>query len=107
MSQEELSEKCCVNPSYIGQIERGEKSPSLHTLYAIADGLDVDITSFFASPRTEQELAIQRLIDTLSKQTPRQIDKVTRICEILIGENAGISLNAHPRVKGKTRESPC
>ena len=80
MSQEELSEKCSINPSYIGQIERGEKSPSLQTLYAIADGLQMDIRLFFASPETEQELAIQRLEDTVANQRPSVFDKLERFC---------------------------
>lgn len=90
MSQEELSEKCSINPSYIGQIERGEKSPSLQTLYAIADGLHMDIRLFFASPETEQELAIQRLVDTVSNRTPSEIHKMARICGILIEEGVEV-----------------
>lgn len=90
MSQEDLSEKCCINPSYIGQIERGEKSPSLQTLYAIADSLNMDIRLFFTSPETEQELAIQRLVDTVSNRTPDEIDKIARICGILLEEGIEI-----------------
>ncbi|MDD2200927.1 MAG: helix-turn-helix transcriptional regulator [Firmicutes bacterium] len=91
MSQEELSEKCCINPSYIGQIERGEKSPSLQTLWAIADGLNMNMRLLFASPETEQELAIQRLVDTVSNRTPGEIVKIAKICSILIEEGIEIS----------------
>jgi hypothetical protein len=50
----------------------------------------MDIRLFFASPETEQELAIQRLVDTVSNQTPSEIHKMARICGILIKEGVEI-----------------
>jgi transcriptional regulator with XRE-family HTH domain len=43
LTQEELGEQTGVNYSYIGQIERGDKTPSLKTLIKIAEGLDVTL----------------------------------------------------------------
>lgn len=105
MSQEELSEKCCMNPSYIGQIERGEKSPSLNALYSIADGLDVNIRSFFESPETEEELAIQRLIDTIANKPPYQIDKIRRISEILLEDEVGMPSSTKPQTRDHSNPS--
>ena len=47
ISQEELAERCGVHRTYIGSIERGEKSPTLNTLAKFAKGLDVEIIEFF------------------------------------------------------------
>lgn len=37
MTQEELAEKLDIHPSYVGQLERGEREASLHTLEKLAD----------------------------------------------------------------------
>lgn len=43
LSQEKLSELSSLHPSYIGQLERGEKTPSIDTLYKICHGLDISL----------------------------------------------------------------
>ena len=47
ISQEELAERCGVHRTYIGSIERGEKSPTLNTIERFAKGLNVSITDLF------------------------------------------------------------
>lgn len=43
ISQEELAYRCGVHRTYIGAIERGEKSPTLNTIQKIAGGLGLTI----------------------------------------------------------------
>ena len=45
ISQEKLSEYSDLHPTYIGQIERGEKTPSIETLYKIAKGLRIPLST--------------------------------------------------------------
>ena len=47
ISQEELAERCGVHRTYIGSIERGEKSPTLNTIEKFANGLGVHIIDLF------------------------------------------------------------
>ncbi len=47
LSQEKLAELSNLNTSYIGQIERGEKNPSIETIYSISKALKIDISSLF------------------------------------------------------------
>jgi len=42
-SQDELGEQCGLTRNYIGNIERQENSPSLQSMEAIADALDVSL----------------------------------------------------------------
>ncbi|MDE6537333.1 MAG: helix-turn-helix domain-containing protein [Muribaculaceae bacterium] len=42
MSQERLALECGINRTFIGEIERGEKTPSLLTIIRIAKGLDIN-----------------------------------------------------------------
>ena len=44
MSQEALAEKCGLHPTYIGQLERGEKNATLESIGKIADGLSVSLS---------------------------------------------------------------
>ncbi|MDE5863709.1 MAG: helix-turn-helix domain-containing protein [Lachnospiraceae bacterium] len=45
ISQEKLSEYSDLHPTYIGQLERGEKTPSIETLYKIARGLNISLVT--------------------------------------------------------------
>lgn len=47
LSQEALSKKAGLDRTYVGKIERGEKSPSLHTIEKLANILDVEVSEFF------------------------------------------------------------
>ena len=48
ITQEELAFKCDMQPSHIGQLERGIKSPTLETLHKISEGIDVSISDLVA-----------------------------------------------------------
>lgn len=43
LSQEALALDCNLNRTYIGDIERGEKCPSLVTISKIANGLGISV----------------------------------------------------------------
>ena len=47
MSQEELAEKCELHPTYIGQVERGEKNATIESIYKITAGLSVSLSTLF------------------------------------------------------------
>ncbi len=44
MSQEKLAELSGLHPTYIGQMERGEKNPTIESLYKICTALRIPIT---------------------------------------------------------------
>jgi transcriptional regulator with XRE-family HTH domain len=48
----ELARAVGVSPSLISQIERGQSQPSVSTLFALAEALDVPVDAFFARDRT-------------------------------------------------------
>ena len=47
LSQEAFAFKCGFDRTYIGILERGEKSPTLNTLEKIATALNISIKDFF------------------------------------------------------------
>ncbi len=47
LTQEALGNKCDLDPTYIGRIERGEQNSSLVVIGAIAKGLGVSLEELF------------------------------------------------------------
>jgi transcriptional regulator with XRE-family HTH domain len=47
MTQEDLSERARISVSFLSMIERGERSPHLETLAAIAQALEVRVADLF------------------------------------------------------------
>ncbi len=45
ITQERLAEICNLHPTYIGQLERGEKNATIESIYRIAKGLDIPIST--------------------------------------------------------------
>jgi XRE family transcriptional regulator, regulator of sulfur utilization len=48
-SQEALAEKADLNRSYVGEIERGQVIPSLHTMEKLATALGVSVSELLAT----------------------------------------------------------
>jgi XRE family transcriptional regulator, regulator of sulfur utilization len=53
LSLEKLSELSGVSKSMLSQIERGDSSPTIATVWKIANGLKVSFTALFNSPQSE------------------------------------------------------
>lgn len=53
ISQSELAFLCGLHRTYIGAIERGEKSPTLVTMEKIANGLSLSISDLWEALKTD------------------------------------------------------
>lgn len=49
LSQEQLALHVGINTSYLGQVERGEKNPTIKTLEKIANGLDCTLENLIVT----------------------------------------------------------
>ena len=47
LSQEELAELCGLHPTYIGQVERGEKNATIESINKISAGLEISLNTLF------------------------------------------------------------
>lgn len=70
LSQEKLSEYCELHPTYIGQIERGEKNASLETIMRICKGLEISPENLFEKLEYRQEQTPAQKAYDLFMQTP-------------------------------------
>ena len=52
LSQEEVAERAELHPTYIGQLERGEKNATLSSVARVAQALDVSLETLFENITT-------------------------------------------------------
>ena len=73
MSQEALAFASEINPTYLGRLERGEKCPTVDTLYKISLGLKLplhellDVSAALEPSQTEAMHRIQTAMEGLSE----------------------------------------
>ena len=68
LKQNALANLAGVSPTYIYQLERGEKSPTIEYLDHICWGLGITIEDFFCTKKNAKEATVDRL----STLTPEQ-----------------------------------
>lgn len=106
LTQEELGEKANLHYSYIGQMERGDKIPSLKTLNRIAKALNVGLDYILEgplkySPASSAEDAINEFVHILRTRPARQTEMLISICRNIIEE-----LDACEKDEKKKQQAP-
>lgn len=80
LSQESLALKSGLNTSYLGQVERGEKSPTIDTLDKIATGLDVDLEQLFTFDKKTEPMIdlsfLEKIVYELNGRTEQEQEVV-------------------------------
>lgn len=81
ISQEELALRAGINTVYYGQIERGQKCPTVDTLYKIAAGLEIplhDLLRFEMSSLPPEDLNayMEQLVRRIPPNKVHQVIKV-------------------------------
>ncbi|RAU91044.1 helix-turn-helix domain-containing protein [Paenibacillus sp. YN15] len=88
LSQEKLALKAGINTSYMGQIERAEKSPTLDTLEKIAVALDVELEQFFQFDLLDHSAAdmtfMEKIQFELKHRTPNEQEAVYQFVKQLL-----------------------
>jgi len=88
LSQEKLAELCDLHPTYIGQLERGEKNASLETIMRVCEGLSVSPEVLFENivPEKGRSAAqeIYNIVASLSEEKQQALlDIVEKIAYIV------------------------
>ncbi len=80
ISQEELAFKACISTTYLGQIERAEKSPTVETLDKIAKAFNMSIYELFLfdEGKTCEISKITAQLSSLSKEELSELLKVIK-----------------------------
>lgn len=80
MTQQELAEAADISISFLGTIERGQKSPTIETVQRIADALDTTASDMMVFESTEQ-LADQRKKTQVRRLLAEYADRIEQIYE--------------------------
>ncbi|MBE5861922.1 MAG: helix-turn-helix transcriptional regulator [Lachnospiraceae bacterium] len=84
LSQEKLAELSGCHPTYIGQVERGEKNATLESLEKICLGLDLPLEKLFEKINNNSLIKNERNIplecyELLSSKTKSEQEQIFRI----------------------------
>ena len=90
MTQEQLGELAGLNPNYVGQVERGQRTPSIQTMHALASALGVDPGFLLLSPGKFNS-PISDLMALVAMATPEQVRLITKIAETVV--SSGYQVN--------------
>ena len=70
LTQEKLAERVGINNSFLSQIERGLKAPSLKTLHALATDLGVGVGQLFGDEETITSALVEQEVAALLAAAP-------------------------------------
>lgn len=106
LSLEKLAELTGVSKSMLGQIERGDSSPTIATVWKISNGLKVPFTALLNAPQPDTNVVhkadIQPMIEDKGKYRlyplfPMDDDGRFEIYSIEIEKGGRLSAEAHPQ----------
>ena len=85
-SQDYTSEKADLHPTYIGQLERGEKNATLVSIEKVCRALDLPMEELFANlvGGTSSQQPAQKCYDMIVKQPIRDQKKLCLLIENII-----------------------
>lgn len=82
LSQEKLAELSGCHPTYIGQIERGEKNATIESIAKIAAALELPLTKLFENLDTlpdPSKTIPNACYEFLSAKTPKEQEQLYRL----------------------------
>ncbi|ODA41614.1 helix-turn-helix transcriptional regulator [Desulfosporosinus sp. BG] len=83
ISANALAKKIRLDPTTIYKIEANDSKPSLGSLESICAALDISLAEFFTEEEQVLGPEIQRLLGTVKKLSPEQIDYLQKFLESL------------------------
>ncbi len=85
LSREVVAEKADINANYLGEIERGEKWPSIEIIQRLAGTLSVSPSAFleFEAEETDSSILLTKLHLVLSNRNTDQLQQALRLLRAL------------------------
>ena len=85
LSREIVAEKSDINANYLGEIERGEKWPSIEVIQRLADALNVSPSAFFEfeGEEVDSNALLSNLHKVLASRKTEELQRATRVLKAL------------------------
>jgi transcriptional regulator with XRE-family HTH domain len=85
LSREVVAEKADINANYLGEIERGEKWPSIEIIQRLAGALSVSPSAFleFEAEEIDSNVLLTKLHHVLSNRNTDQLQQALRLLRAL------------------------
>lgn len=86
MSQEELAQVANLHPTYVGQLERGEKNATIETLGKVASALNIAVGDLFkfGNSNVSDDNKIQELINLLHTISSEDQVVLVKVIDVLL-----------------------
>ncbi len=87
ISQEELALSSGIYPAYLGRIERGERCPTIETIYKVCEGLKIsmsDLMNFDIDVKPTSEEAKRRIEKAMSGLSDEEAIHIAEIIENVV-----------------------
>ncbi|OBR66718.1 hypothetical protein A7K91_00090 [Paenibacillus oryzae] len=89
MTQEELAHRASFSTSFISDVERAEKSPTIESLVRITDALGITLEELFANTqagkKTKEAETISSIIGKIHNLPPQELQSVNQMVDLLLG----------------------
>ena len=88
-SQENLALRAGIHPAYLGRLERGEKCPTLDTVFKICEALSVPVADIISFAESESKhdgdtKTVEEIIEKLPKSKQvKLLDIIKSIAELI------------------------
>jgi transcriptional regulator with XRE-family HTH domain len=84
LSQEKLSELSGCHPTYIGQIERGEKNATIESIAKISAALEIPLSKLFEQFGEEEHVAKSIPLECYEFLSAKTVEEQEHIYRILL-----------------------
>ncbi|MFX3637070.1 MAG: helix-turn-helix domain-containing protein [Candidatus Pristimantibacillus sp.] len=87
LSQEELAHLASMHTSYVGEIERSEKSPTLESLEKITSALGITLEELFSHSqvrsKSQHSLMISEIVNQVQSLPMNDLKRITQVIELM------------------------
>ncbi len=84
MTQQAFAKRIGVNASYIGPLEKGQKTPSIATLEKLSEEFSIPIFNFFIDEEVEDRAAAERIKALVMSRPTEERDFLLKTLEEMV-----------------------